>query len=276
MPVRPVQSHVDSYRSSGTTLAYSQGVVSATADAVLLGAGALAGIVGTAGGITSLISYPALLSVGLPVLPANVTNIVALVACGPGAALASRPELAGRGSWLRRWALMAAAGAAVGSALLLSTPTGVFGRVVPFLLVFASISLLAQPKLSAWQDKHRVGGNQYLLPCGLFAVSVYNGYFGAGAGVMVLALLLLTVDQHVARANALKNVLAGVATVVAAAAFAFFGPVDWTAAAPLALGMFVGSTVGPSVARRIPGDVLRWLVALTGLGLAIRLWVVPN
>jgi uncharacterized membrane protein YfcA len=255
---------------------YSQCIVVSPADAVLLlGAGVLAGVVGTAGGITSLISYPALLSVGLAALPANVTNIVALVACGPGSALASRSELAGRGSWLRRWAFVAVAGGAVGSGLLLSTPAGVFERVVPFLLAFASVGLLLQPRLSAWQERHPLRGNEFLLPCGLFSVSVYNGYFGAGAGVMLLVLLLLTVDQHVARANAFKNVLVGVATLVSAIAFAVLGPVDWAAAAPLAVGMFVGSTVGPAVARRIPGNVLRWLVALTGLGLAVRLWVAP-
>lgn len=215
-------------------------------------------------------------TVGIPALPANVTNIVAGVACWPGSALASRPELVGKGLWLRRWALVAAAGGVVGSGLLLSTPAGVFGRVVPFLLVFASIGLLFQPQLFAWQGKHLTLGNRFLLPCGLFSVSVYLGYFGAGAGVMILALLLLTVDQHVARANALKNMLVGVAGVVSGVTFALFGPVDWTAAAPLALGMFVGSTVGPSVARRIPGNVLRWLVALTGLGLAVRLWVSPS
>ena len=69
----------------------------------LVGAGAAAGLVGTAGGITSLVSYPALLFAGVAPLQANVTNIVALVACWPGSAAASRPELVGRGAWLRRW-----------------------------------------------------------------------------------------------------------------------------------------------------------------------------
>jgi hypothetical protein len=159
---------------------------------------------------------------------------------------------------------------------LVSTPAGVFGRVVPFLLIFASLCLLLQPRLSAWQENHLRGNNRFLLPAGLFSVSVYNGYFGAGAGVMVLVLLLLTVDQQIARANALKNMLVGVATVVSAVTVVVFGSVDWTAAVPLALGMFVGSTVGPSVARRLPSNVLRWLVALAALGLAVRLWVAPS
>ncbi len=222
-----------------------------------------------------MISYPALLSVGLTALPASVTNIVALVACWPGSALASRPELAGRGSWLRHWALVTASGGVVGSGLLLSTPAGVFSKLVPYLVFFVAACLLLQPRLSTWRQHHRGPGNRLLLPLGLFAASVYNGYFGAGAGIMVLALLLLAVDQHVAEANALKNMLVGVATCASAATLVGFGHVDWAAAAPLALGSLVGSMAGPWVARRIPGGVLRWLVALTGLGLAVRLWVVP-
>jgi hypothetical protein len=137
------------------------GTVISVADVLLLsGAGVLAGTVGTAGGITSLISYPALLAVGLSPLPANVTNIVALVTCWPGSALASRPELAGQGPWIRRWSVVAATGAVAGSALLLSTPAGVFGKIVPFLLVFAALGLLLQPRLSAWQDEHSLGVNR--------------------------------------------------------------------------------------------------------------------
>ena len=87
--------------------------------ALTAAAGVLAGIVGTAGGITTLVSYPALLVVGVPALAANVANSVALVACWPGSALASRPELQGRASWLRRWAWISGAGGAVGAVLLL-------------------------------------------------------------------------------------------------------------------------------------------------------------
>ena len=101
-------------------------IISTGDTAVLLVAGVVAGVVGTAGGITSLISYPALLVVGIPALSANVTNIVSLVACWPGSAIASRPELAGKGPWLARWTALAAIGGAAGAALLLSTPAGVF------------------------------------------------------------------------------------------------------------------------------------------------------
>jgi hypothetical protein len=244
--------------------------------ALLLGAGVLAGMVGSAGGTASLISYPALLAVGIPALAANMTNAVAFVASLPGSALGSRPELRGQGQWLRRWAPLAAVGGAAGAALLLLTPAGVFGRVVPFLVAFAALALLLQPRVSAWQEKHLRKTGKLLLPCGLFAVSVYDGYWGAGAGVMMLALLLLTVDQHLARSNALKNMLLGVADVVCSIGFVLFGPVHWAAAVPLALGLLVGSMAGPSLTRRVPGNAVRVVVAIAGLGLAVHLWVSPS
>ena len=249
-------------------------MISAAAAALIAAAGLVAGIVGTAGGITSLVSYPVLLAVGVPALQANVANIVALVACWPGAALASRPELAGKAAWLRRWAWLAALGGALGSALLLATPADAFERVVPFLVAAGSLALLFQPRLTALSGhraRHRVG----VLVAGVLSVSVYNGYFGAGSGVMTLTLLLVTVDEHLPDANALKNMLIGAASVVSALAFIAFGPVEWAAALPLSAGLFAGSLLGPRLARRIPARILRWSIALLGTGLAVKLWIWP-
>jgi uncharacterized membrane protein YfcA len=249
-------------------------MISAPEAALIAAAGILSGIVGSAGGITSLISYPALLAVGIPALPANVANIVAVAACWPGSALASRPELQGAASWLRRWSWVTAAGGAIGAVLLLSTPPGAFGRVVPFLVAAGALALLLQPRLSALRGQHAHTSTPVLL-AGLLPVSAYSGYFGAGSGVMTLSLVLLTVDQHLARANALKNMLIGTASVTAAVIFIIFGPVDWAAVVPLGIGMFAGSMVGPRLARHIPASILRWLVALLAIGLAVKLWIAP-
>ncbi|MCQ4040777.1 sulfite exporter TauE/SafE family protein [Streptantibioticus rubrisoli] len=247
---------------------------------VLAVAGVLAGLVGTAGGITSLVSYPALLAAGLPGLAANVANIVALVACWPGAAVASQPELAGQGAWLRRWVPISALGGAAGSVLLLSTPPGLFARVVPFLVAVGSLTLLAQPRLAARHYQCPSGrqsdARHLVLPLGLTVMSLYNGYFGAGSGVMTLALLLICAESHLPTANAVKNMLIGAAALASAAVFAAVGPVDWTAVIPLGAGMFVGSTLGPCIARRLPPGLLRWLAALIGIGLAIQLWINPS
>ncbi|MGH3266357.1 MAG: sulfite exporter TauE/SafE family protein [Trebonia sp.] len=244
---------------------------------MLLGAGALAGVVGTAGGITTLIAYPALLLAGLPPLPATVTNGVAVVACWPGAALASRQELAGTGRWVLRWGSVALAGGATGAVLLVSTPPGLFGAIVPFLVALGALALLFQPRITAWRSRGSGprAAHGAALPTGVTALSVYNGYFGAGSGVMLLALLLITVDPTLPRSNARKNMLVGAASIIAAVLFSFVAPVDWAAAAPLAAGLFIGSTVGPRVARRLPAALLRWLVALLGLAFAVGLWLHP-
>jgi uncharacterized membrane protein YfcA len=265
--------------------------------ALLAVAGVLAGIVGTAGGITSLISYPALLVVGLPALPANIANIVAATTCWPGSAVASRPELAGWGPWLRRWSWVMAAGGAAGAVLLLSTPSGDFDEVVPFLVAAGSLTLLAQPRLSAIAAKRRAADpatpaqsgagpdaaahrltlrRQPLLLAGLVAVAVYTGYFGAGSGIMTLALMLLAVHRDILTGNALKNMVVGAATVTAALVLIIAGPVRWAAVVPLGVGLFVGSMLGPRLARRIPAPVLRWLVGLVGIGLAVKLWIAPT
>jgi hypothetical protein len=244
--------------------------------AILLVAGVLAGLVGSAGAITSLVSYPALLAVGVPALAASVANSVALVFCWPGSALASRPELVGRASWLRRWLPLPVVGGAVGAALLLLTPPRVFVTVVPFLVTGASLAVLLEPRVAA-RRRYRSGEQRrVLLPAGLLVLSTYNGYFGAGSGVMILTLLMLTVDRHLPTANALKNMLIGAGALVSAAAYVMFATVRWSAVVPLGVGMLAGSRLGPRVARALPGGTLRWLIALLGFGLAIQLWVYPT
>lgn len=251
-------------------------VISSAEGALLAAAGLLAGVVGSAGGTASLVSYPALLAVGLPPFQANVTNSIAFVANWPGSALASRPELRGQGAWLRRWGLVVAVGGVSGGVLLLRTPRGVFDQVVPYLVAAAALALLFQPTIAAWQTRHGMARSRLVLPCGLVAVALYNGYWGAGSGVMTIAVVLLTVEGNFARANALKNVLLGAGDIPVAVVFAVFGPVEWSAALPMAAGWVVGSTVGPAITRRVPGDALRVLVGLAGLGLAVKLWLAPG
>lgn len=241
---------------------------------VLVAAGALAGLVGAAGGITSLVSYPALLAVGVAPLPATVANLVACVACWPGSALTSRRELAGSRSLLVGGLPVAACGAAAGAVLLLTTPPGVFDRLVPFLVAAGSVALLVQPRLTPHVARRQNRGTVALPLVGL--VSVYAGYFGSGAGVLLLAMLLVLVDDRLPEANAAKNMLLGVTAVASAAVFVVAGPVEWGMVAPLAVGLFAGSAVGPVLARRVPAVVVRWSVAAFGLALAVRLWVAPG
>ena len=106
---------------------------------------------------------------------------------------------------------------------------------------------------------------------GMALICVYGGYFGAAAGVLLLAMLLHTTHDTLPRANALKNGLLGFANGVAALIFAFLAPVDWSAVLPLSIGCLVGAWSGPKVVRWAPVTILRWLIGLAGLALAIRL-----
>jgi uncharacterized membrane protein YfcA len=108
----------------------------------------------------------------------------------------------------------------------------------------------------------------------VFAIAVYGGYFGAAAGVLMLALLATSLGETLVRVNALKNVILAAANGVAALGFAVFGPVQWLVALPLAAGFLVGGRLGPVVARRVPAQGLRIAIAVGGLALAARLWTV--
>ena len=111
-----------------------------------------------------------------------------------------------------------------------------------------------------------------LLPGGLIVTSAYDGYRGAGAGIMTLALLMITTGHQLTRSNALKNMFLGIADVTCCVVFILFWPVDWAAAVPMAIGVLTGSMIGPSLTRRMPWHVLRIIASLAGLGLAIHLW----
>ena len=237
---------------------------------ILLGAGLVAGVSGTVTGIGSVFSYPALLAVGLPATAANVTNTVSLAIGGIGGAYGSRPELAGHAAAVRRLCLAGGLGSGLGSALLLLSPPGLVEQVVPFLVAAASLTILLPRRTRpAGIDGSGRPGRAAVL--GMLAVSIYNGYFAAAGGVLMIAVLLATTSMGLGRINGLKNVLVVVSDLAAALAFAVFGPVSWVDVAPLAVGLFLGCWAGPAIARRLPADRLRIGIAVVGLGLAVKL-----
>ncbi|GCE43455.1 sulfite exporter TauE/SafE family protein [Rhodococcus sp. USK10] len=237
---------------------------------LLVVAGFFAGLVGFVTGLASIVSYPALLAVGLPPVTANVTNTVAMVAVGVGALSNSTREVADTGPKLWRWALYSAAGGLVGAGILLLAPAGSFEAIVPFMVAFAALALLLQPRLRAL-----AGGRDMprTYSVSLFVVAIYGGYFGAGAGVIFLAIALILTSEKIWRATILKSFLLGVANLVAAIGFAAFGPVHWGAAAAMAIGALAGGWCGPPVVRRIPPSILRVVISMAGFGLAVWLWV---
>lgn len=275
----------------------------------LVAAGAAAGVLSTVVGLASVVSYPALLAIGLPPLAANMTNTVSLLFTGVGAAVGSRPELTGQVTRVRRLGTIAALGGGAGAALLLVTPSQTFVRLAPILIGAASLALLPPSRQDRAarrgagrdrdechhgagpdRDGHGCGAglDRDERPCGagpgrderrpwllagVFGVAVYIGYFGAAGGIVMLALLIAMVAEPLARVNAVKNMLGAIGNAVAAVAFAVFGHVDWAAVVPLAAGFLVGGWTGPALVRRIPGPALRIGVAVCGLAVAVKLGV---
>ena len=275
----------------------------------LVAAGAAAGVLSTVVGLASVVSYPALLAIGLPPLAANMTNTVSLLFTGVGAAVGSRPELTGQVTRVRRLGTIAALGGGAGAALLLVTPSQTFVRLAPILIGAASLALLPPSRQDraarrgAGRDREQchhgagpdrdghgcgAGLDRDERPCGagpgrderrpwllagVFGVAVYIGYFGAAGGIVMLALLIALVAEPLARVNAVKNMLGAIGNAVAAVAFAVFGHVDWAAVVPLAAGFLVGGWTGPALVRRIPGPALRIGVAVCGLAVAVKLGI---
>lgn len=237
--------------------------------AVVVLAGIVAGVIGTAGGITSLVSYPALLVAGATPLQANIVNLVALVACWPASAAVSRVELRAVRRYVPTAVASGAIGGAIGSLLLLHTDATVFNQVVPYLVLGGSVALMTQPWLSRRAGRARPWMGYVVT----VLVAMYGGYFGAGSGVMLLVVCLMLFDDFLPHANALKNMVNGGVSVASAVVLIAAAPVRWDLAVPLAAGLFVGSLLGPLAVRRLPAFLVRWTVAALGVGLAVDLGV---
>lgn len=240
--------------------------------ALLVVAGMAGGLTGSIAGLASVATYPALLAVGLPPVTANITNTVALVGNAVGSIIGSRPELRGQRPFLIRTLPLAALGGALGAVLLLSTPAEGFEKLVPLLIGASSIAIVwPRREKAAAERPHRTRSMLFIEGAAILAIALYGGYFGAAAGVLLLALLLRAGGATLAHANASKNVLLGAANATAAIIFVVVAPVHWPSLIPLAIGCIIGSRLGPVVVRHAPATPLRWLIGAGGLVLAISL-----
>jgi uncharacterized membrane protein YfcA len=231
-------------------------------------------MVNAAAGGGSLISFPVLLATGIPPVMANMTNTVALCPGYLGGFTGYSSELADQGRRLGVLALIAAAGALSGVALLLASPADVFQRVVPFLVLFASALLAVQPRIAARVAKSRSRSgrsHQIGIAAGQFGASVYGAYFGAGLGIVVLALLGILSAGSMQQLNAQKTFLALVVNVCAAVLFAMMGSIEWAAVVFLAPASLLGGRLGAQLARRLKPDALRWSVVVFGTAVGLQL-----
>lgn len=242
---------------------------------LLAGAGFLAGAINAVAGGGSLISFPALLAVGLPSVTANVTNTVALWPGYVGGVLPYRSELGAQRARVTALALTSLVGAALGAVLLLTTPASVFTLLVPYLVLAACALLAVQPSVAARvAARPGAGGDhasQLPLHLSVLVSSVYGAYFGAGLGVMLLAVLGILLPEGLARLNGLKNALSLSINTLALLAFVLFGPVRWVAVLVMAVASLLGGFAGAKVAKRLSSGVLRLTVIVFGVLVAAKL-----
>ena len=237
-----------------------------------LGAGIFNGVAG--GG--SLISFPLLLALGYPALTANVTNTVGIWPGYLGGAAGFRHQISGQRERLVRLSPVAVLGGIAGAILLLTTSSATFRSIAPWLVLAASVLFAAQPLLRRALDgaSHAPPRTRpVLLSGGMFVASVYGGYFGAGMGVMLLAILGLALPDTIARTSGLRTALSILVNGVAAAVFLIHGGLPWRAVGLLAAGSLVGGWVGAKVALSIPAMALRIVVVAVGLTTVVKLLV---
>ena len=241
--------------------------------AILLIAAFGAGVLNTIAGGGTFLTFPALVFTGMPPVAANATSAVAVFPGYLAGALGFRNEL-GRFDRraLLRLSLITLAGGVVGSGLLLVSSNAAFSIVVPFLLLAATLAFLLGDRIRAFAASHaRAVTPQGAL--GLFAVSVYGGYFNGGLGIVLLALFALWGMTDLHGMNGLKTGLSFVLSSISVAVFALAGLVAWPQALLMMLAATAGGYAGAPLARALPKETVRWLIAAIGFGMsAVFFW----
>lgn len=263
-------------------------------DQVAAGAAAVAaGMINALAGGGTLISFPTLVGLGVPAVDANVTNTVSLLPGYLAGSWAQRDDLRPQLRSARLLAAVAAAGGLAGSVLLVVLPGTAFRTAVPYLVLLACALLGFGNRLNpkrrgagtldeggengASRDRREgapPAARQAALAATVFVGGAYGGFFGAGLGIMLLALLSLFMAESITRLNALKQALSFAINLVAAVFFVFSGKVVWLLVPVMAAGSLAGGVVGGRLVRVIDANVLRRLVVAAGVAVAISFWVV--
>ena len=240
----------------------------------------VAGGVNSVAGGGTLLTFPVLLSGGLDSIAANATNSAGLAPGALTSFLGYRKELANLRHLMLPLALLALVGATVGAFLLLATPTRIFDRLIPFLILAATLLFAFQDKLKKLGKAPTEGALEHITPgiaAYLLCVAVYGGYFGAGIGILTLAALGMLGMTDIHKMNGLKTVFTGGLNVVASVVLLLNGKVDLKIAALMTLGAMLGGWLGVGGARRLGASNVRKLVILIGIVLSVqtllRYWV---
>jgi len=243
--------------------------------AIAFGAAMVAGAMNSVAGGGSLVTFPTLVWLGLPSVTANATNTVAIWPGSLGSVWGYRREL--RDTERRMYVLVGPSllGGIVGAVLLRLTPTGVFDRLVPLLILFATCLFMVQEpvqRLFLRATPEHLGVRW--LAFGIlfqFLVGIYGGYFGAGIGILMLAALAIMGHDDIHQMNGFKNLLATFVNGIAAVYFIWMGMASWPDVAVMTIGAIIGGVGGAGMARRIGRAAVRRIVIAIGFAMTAAL-----
>ncbi len=233
--------------------------------AALAAIGVIAGAINSIAGGGSLIAFPALVAFGVPPLTANVSNTIAQVPGYLAIVNGYRPELAGQRSRFLHLLPAALLGGGIGVALLKLGSEATFRIAAPALILLACVLLMFQPRLRAWVASGREGGHTHGVHFAVAGACAYASYFGAAAGVLLLAVLAIFLADTLQRLNALNRLLILVVNLLAAGLYAILGPVSWVAVVILGPSTVIGGHYGVGIVRRFSTETLRYSVITVGL-----------
>lgn len=244
-------------------------------DLIIAGIAALgAGFVNAIAGGGTLITFPTLIALGLPPITANITNTVALSPGFLGGTFAQRKDFESQKQRLFKILPVCVAGGIVGGVLLINNSESTFKTLIPYLLLIATFFLAIQvPLKKLISSKSTKETPVFLKNFGMYALlflaSVYGGYFGAGLGVILMAILGLIINETLTKLNVLKQAISFCINGTAAIYFSFTGQVEWTFAFVMVFGSISGGMIGGKLAGKINPEILRWIIVAVGVTLSV-------
>ena len=245
---------------------------------VLFASAFLAGAINAIAGGGTLLTFPALIWLGLDPKVANATSTVALLPGLFGGLFGYRKELENSSTLLIRLGAVSVMGGGVGAWLLIYTPSPTFARLVPLLILFATVLFMAQGAINRWFALQPIASEPKLswwvgaLVFQFFS-AIYGGYFGAGNGILMLAAMGLLGLHDIHRANGIKNFLGICLNSVAVLSFSLNHLVVWPDALLMAIGALLGGYFGASMAVRIGPLVVRRAIVVIGFAITfVMLW----
>jgi hypothetical protein len=246
--------------------------------ATLFLAAAAAGAINSVAGGGSFISFPALILAGVPPITANATNATALWPGSVASVGAYRRELAVQRRGVLLFSAISLIGGLLGALILLRTQERTFEQLIPYLLLLATLVFAFSPQISrltrrASAQKRESPWRRGAVLAIYLAVAIYGGFFGAGLGILTLAVLGLLGLENIHEMNALKTLQASLVNGIAVFTFVVAGIVDWPIALAMTAGAIIGGYGGAAIARKVSPRLVRWIVIAISVSLTLYFFV---